>query len=1154
MKRFIYIFSILIASFALQGCERDEILINEGLVPDGFMPLNIAFSAPDMIDVETKAVDPDGKGINSITLFCFDNFGMFIHYVDNVQIVPAETGISLTGVITETSVPENTRRIHFVANQNMSTFNINIFRGMSEYDVAAQLEGSSGMMIYWGYFAADGSTVNDSEDFQEALKKAHGVVKNAKNEWVKYTYTENDEEKTSKPIRMLRNQARFQVNVTGKVADSETPIFTKTGFTVVNTNAFGTVAPYHPEKGFNFSMATIVNGKNEEWTDCDWTDDDFITLPHNTTRLSPPEDVDKADETCVFETDNNSAQPVSIIIKGKNDGDTEDKYYRVIFMDKNGEYIKVRRNFNYTINITGKLSYGQDSFEAALTAPATNNVFLSIDDDVKEITDKAYSLSVRETNIIVLAEEVDGNWVFTKPVNGKEFDLQGNQIDLGYNIVDIKEGTTDAEDAPEASWVEGSNISNTPVINKFADREISVFLDKLDGLEESPKIEGTVILKKGVLQRKIKITVLKKMSFVPVWVSTQVNMDANSNVNLLFTVPETCPDELLPFKVYVSVNHLDIRNTSGRTFPVITEYTDPDNYGADTYSKYVDGAGVGAPIGYKYVYTVTQKGDQRMYFSNTVQRSDALDNLTEWVTIESPYFETTKKAFTFNTSGDYRIEMPGLSIYTPTLSAGGESTAGNIDVFSPDEQIKYMLVPQKKNAPVTLDLAFTHWYDDDSNPATPKIDEDINVLAHDEFLFYSENLMHKFGHGDNQNCNCTFALVDAAQWGTGGTLHAFKFDNVNSTNTISFDGKERKIYEILALTKKAKSEEVVRISSNPGPTYAFNKEIDEANRNKHSYRSIIFELANYRPFRFAGQISVAGGAASGTIIDNNEFSRDESEQLEATDHITMTYPPNQAVDLYIDITSFKGSDGKSVDPFGTAFYVYIVAPMLDLPSTLSPGQKLKLIKIKDGVFAYKVDADRANEKDSAFKIDGNAKNDDLTDGNGIAATDGIDQTGERKKLTFIKSSIVADGEILITTDPVEAGVNNVSGHEEQIVNYYSKKFKITSQKITGTIQKKVGSETPTNLDADAFVSFALTRNNSRIGSMRIYQEGGVSKYELSLRPEYIFDWNDDNPGDNVADIRISHTHTIGLEYEVFSTEIKNLATLFGSPNIILIKQ
>lgn len=1137
MKRFIYIFSILIASFALQGCERDEIQINEGIVPDGFMPLSIAFSAPDMIDVETKAVDPDGKGINSITLFCFDNFGMFIHYVDNVQIVPAKTGISLTGVITETSVPENTRRIHFVANQNMSTFNINVFRGMSEYDVAAQLEGSSGMMIYWGYFAADGATVNDSEDFQDALQNAHGAVKDG-DEWKPVPGTT--------PIRMLRNQARFQVNVTGKVENTETPIFTKTGFTVVNTNAFGTVAPYHPEKGFNFSRLLDNEGN---WIDCDWTNDDFITLPHNTTRLSPPDDVDKADETCVFETDNNSAQPVSIIIKGRNNGDTEDKYYRVIFMDKNGKYIKVRRNFSYTINITGKLSYGQNSFEAALTAPATNNVFLSIDDDVKEITDNAYSLSVRETNIIVLAEKVDGNWVFTKPVNGKEFDLQGNQIDLGYNIVDLKE-TTDAEDAPEASWVEGSNISNTPVINKFADREISVFLDKLDGLEESPKIEGTVILKKGVLQRKIKITVLKKMSFVPVWVSTQVNMDANSNVNLLFTVPESCPDELLPFKVYVSVNHLDIRNTSGRTFPVITGYTDPDNYGADTYSKYdEDGAGKGDPIGYKYVYTVTQKGDQRMYFSNTIQRSAKLGNLTEWVTIESPYFETTKKAFTFNTSGDFRIEMPGLSIFTPTLSADGESAGGNTDVFSPDEQIKYMLVPQKKNAPVTLDLAFTHWWDSDSDGV--KEDEDINVLADDEFLFYSENLMHLHGHdGDVQDCNCTFKFLTGELGinNTGGTLHAFKFNDPNVTESKVFNEENRTIYEIKAKTKKAKSEEVIRISSNPGPEYAFSASQNPPSRQ--SYRSIIFELANYRPFRFAAEVFY-NNTTYGTIKDNNNLSSDASEQPEDTDPIEMTYEPGNTVDLMIDITSFKGSDGKSVDPFGTEFYVYIVAPMLDLPNSLPNTEKL--IKVKDGVFAYKVEADRETEKTSAFR-DGYAKNNDLTDGSEETATDGIDQTDERKKLPFIKSSIVADGEILITTNPVEAGVNNLTGHEEQIVNYYSKKFKITSQKITGTIKKQEGENAETNLDADAFVSFALTRNNSRIGSMRIYQEKGESIYELTLRPEYNFDWNDDNPGDNVADIRISHTHTNGLEYEVFSTEIKNLATLFGSPKITLIKQ
>lgn len=1123
MKRLLHILYTLVICLSLAGCEKDEWQGEEKNVPDGFMPINIAFAAPDMIEADTKAVDPDGKGINSITLFCFDNFGMFIHYVDNVQIEKAETGISLTGVITETSVPENTRRIHFVANQNMSTFKVDDFRGMSEYDVAGKLEGSSGMMIYWGYFAADGTSVNDSEDFQDALKAKHGVEKSGNN-WVSVN--------GATPIRMLRNQARFQVNV-GESG------FAKTGFTVVNTNAFGTVAPYHPEKGFNFSMITEGN----DWKPCDWTNDVFLTLPHNTTRLSPPEDVDKADETCVFETDNNSANPVSIIIKGHNSGETEDKYYRVILMDSNGEYVKVRRNFNYTINIAGNLSYGQATFEEALNAPATNNVWLSIDDDVKEVSNNTYSLSVKETSIVVLAENTGNNenpvWVLSKPVTGKQFDLIGNQVDLGYNIVNIDGSAISDADAPEASWVEGSNISNTEVINKFFDREVSVYLDKLDGLLDSPQIEGTILLKKGVLQRKIKIIVLNKMKFTPLWVSTQVNTDANTNVNLLFTVPESCPDELLPFKVYVSVDHLDIRVTSGRSFPIVTQFSHPDIYGADTYAKYDNnGNGEGNPIGYKYEYTVTQKGDQRMYFTNTVPRSESAGNLTEWVTLESAYFQTEKKAFTFNTSGDYRIEMPGLNIFDPTSSTDDNgNSGGDISQFSPDEQIKYMLVPQKKNAPVSMDIALVH------NNA------DISVGTNDEFFFYSENLSHpSTGH----TCHCEFKEFHEELWGTGGRIQAFKF-NDDATNTEkTFNGGNRKVYTLSLISDKAHSEEVIRISSNhSGSKMAFdNSGTQEYNGN--TYRSIIFELANYRPFRFAAEIQIGGNNKYGTtsIKDNNVLASNAAEQSEITDNVPVSYAPDQLVDIYLDITSFKGSDGLSVDPFGTEFYIYIVAPMLELGSlTQEQTTSNKLIKVKDGVFAYKVSSDRTTEKNSPFSTTTTAQNDDLSNSN-------PDQTGERKKLPFKKSRIVAEGDVIITTDPEEAGVSHLAEHNEQIVNYHSKKFKITSQKITGNIAKEEDGVT-SPLDADAFVSFALTRNNSRIGSMKVTNNGENSTYELTLRPEYNFDWNDDNP--NVDDIIVSHTHTVTNqngeeEYEVFTANISSLASLYNTTAITLIKQ
>ena len=40
---------------------------------------------PDMNRVATKAVDPDGRGVQNIVLYCFDSYGLFI------------TTISLTG-------------------------------------------------------------------------------------------------------------------------------------------------------------------------------------------------------------------------------------------------------------------------------------------------------------------------------------------------------------------------------------------------------------------------------------------------------------------------------------------------------------------------------------------------------------------------------------------------------------------------------------------------------------------------------------------------------------------------------------------------------------------------------------------------------------------------------------------------------------------------------------------------------------------------------------------------------------------------------------------------------------------------------------------------------------------------------------------------
>ena len=106
----------------------------------------------------------------------------------------------------------------------MTDFEQDQFRSKSEAEVMALLEGSSGRMIYWARFACDNST--DELKKQTIAQQMSGK---------------------GNSITMLRNHAKVSVN-----APEDNGYFTVKGFAVYNTNAFGTVAPYHPEKRIQF--------------------------------------------------------------------------------------------------------------------------------------------------------------------------------------------------------------------------------------------------------------------------------------------------------------------------------------------------------------------------------------------------------------------------------------------------------------------------------------------------------------------------------------------------------------------------------------------------------------------------------------------------------------------------------------------------------------------------------------------------------------------------------------------------------------------------------------------------------------------------------------------------------------------------------------
>jgi hypothetical protein len=327
------------------ACQKEDLLL-PGIngSQDGYINLRFNVEVPDMQQVQTKAVDPDGGGVQRISVFCFDQNDLFIT-VTTAKVKADSESLSLTGTF-EVSVPDHSVTLQLVGNQNLTYFKEENYRGMSEVDVMSALEASAGRMIYWAR-----KTV-------EELSSAN-----------------------TSPVKLLRNQARISLNV-------ETD-FQQKGWVVVNSNAFGTVAPYSPEYG-GFVAPSV--------------DKPFVTLPDNRAKLGDYLDVRNVSDEYIFETENTAADPVDFIVKGSYPGG-EDLYYRISLMNEKGDYVMIMRNCHYTVNITGDLYYGQPTFQQALEAPATNNVWVSVSDNISKVQDSRNSLEVEKTHVVIGEDE-----------------------------------------------------------------------------------------------------------------------------------------------------------------------------------------------------------------------------------------------------------------------------------------------------------------------------------------------------------------------------------------------------------------------------------------------------------------------------------------------------------------------------------------------------------------------------------------------------------------------------------------------------------------------------------------------------------------------------------------------------------------------------
>lgn len=319
----------------------DDIAESSQAEGDGNMTLlSGKMSTVDLKSVNTRSIDgQSGLGANTMTVFCFDKDGSFLGY----KPVNFEgTGNTPDNVSTQVykfnvNVPSATRRVHFVANQNMTTFNASI--GDNERTVMGSLESTSGSLTYWARVAVgDGS-------LPEAI---------------------ND-----KTIPLVRNQAKVRLSGDGAEGVS---------FVVCNSYLSGRTVP------FNASASTGEDPYGYT------TDSPFITLSGVTAKTSP-KGTTAEEEQYIFENDNDAEDPVFVILE-KNG-----RFYKVLLADAESNMLPIYRNFQYTINIAaGALESlsGSESFQKALEADPCNNPWLYASDKLLKISDGNLTMEIKD--------------------------------------------------------------------------------------------------------------------------------------------------------------------------------------------------------------------------------------------------------------------------------------------------------------------------------------------------------------------------------------------------------------------------------------------------------------------------------------------------------------------------------------------------------------------------------------------------------------------------------------------------------------------------------------------------------------------------------------------------------------------------------------
>ena len=362
----------------LAACTEDAIeTIGPKLPETGDMSVNISFAMPDATAQTRSLVSGTEIRVHTMQMICFDANGGYLG-IRNATLADQTTSGVDTGKIKGT-VPQNTSRIHFIANRNLNVPLIDATVGMPESDVMSLEELSTiwndaahQEVCYWGYH---------KENSAEAMEG-----------WLNPT-----QQQGASKVYMVRDRAKilFSYDKTGATV----PV-TKIEWLIHNGRERGYLAPAQASWGNDtYYKKSDKTGHENEYKNCGryslWTteksyEDDFDVAYENSANTNIAQ--------FLFDDNNENIDNLKAILKVTYRVNNQNKtvFHVLKLNDDDKNLYDVVRNNTYYIDVkllSPDVAY-YETLEDAINGNEFVNADVEVDRAITDINDKDYVLQI----------------------------------------------------------------------------------------------------------------------------------------------------------------------------------------------------------------------------------------------------------------------------------------------------------------------------------------------------------------------------------------------------------------------------------------------------------------------------------------------------------------------------------------------------------------------------------------------------------------------------------------------------------------------------------------------------------------------------------------------------------------------------------------